>query len=117
MQEEIEAWDYWDTNVLSFNIIYFGDEVSVVWEENDYDVELLFTGCSSLSYVTSPEDRLKPIKELTRPQLPYFLHDIKVTDIERRGIDLFKLKITMPPLFIDIICTDITIRKTDSGIC
>lgn len=46
---------------------FFGDEVTIIFEDIDFNVKVLFTCCSQFSFVTSAEDRLKPLKDLTKP--------------------------------------------------
>lgn len=108
---EIEAMHYWDARVLKFDSSFFGDEITLVFEDTEFNVKLSFIGCSSFSFVTSADDRIKPLRELTRPQIPYFLQDIEVTDVQSEGHSLLSCKILMPPLNAEILCTSISIEK------
>ncbi len=112
IQSDIEALHYWDARVLQMDTSFFGDEITIMFEETDYNVNLLFTGCSKFSFITSVEDRLKPLKELTKPQIPYFIQDIEVSDLEiEDGKNLLKCNILMPPLNVEVVCTRIFIAK------
>lgn len=109
---EIEAMHYWDARVLQMESSFFGDEITIIFEDTDYNVKLLFTGCSKFSFVTSVEDRLKPLKELTKTQIPYFIQDIEITEggiVD--GQNLLKCNILMPPLNVEILCSNIFIDK------
>lgn len=108
---EIEALHYWDARVLKFDSSFFGDEITLVFEDTEFNVKLSFMGCSKFSFVTSTDDRTKPIRELGRPQIPYFLQDIEVTDVQSEGQSLFNCKILMPPLNTEILCKSISIEK------
>ncbi|MBG9792653.1 hypothetical protein ABD76_09130 [Paenibacillus dendritiformis] len=108
---EIEALHYWDARVLKFDSSFFGDEITLVFEDTEFNVKLSFMGCSKFSFVTSADDRTKPIRELARPQIPYFLQDIEVTDVQSEGHSLLNCKILMPPLNTEILCNSISIEK------
>lgn len=108
---EIEAMHYWDARVLKFDSSFFGDEITLVFEDTDFNVKLSFIGCSSFYFVTSADDRIKPLRELARPQIPYFLQDIEVTDVQNECHSLLNCKILMPPLNAEILCTSISIEK------
>jgi len=112
IQSEIEAMHYWDARVLQMDTSFFGDEITITFEDTDYNVNLIFTGCSKFSFITSVEDRLKPLKELTKPQIPYFIQDIEVSELEiEDGKNLLKCNILMPPLNVEVVCTRIFIDK------
>lgn len=92
--------------------IFFGDEIIIIFEDTDYNVKLSFTGCSRYSFITSVEDRLKPIRELTKPQIPYFIQDIEVNDLKTSDEEsLLQCHVFMPPLNVEIVCTNILIDK------
>lgn len=111
IQNKIDETNYWDARVLKFESSYFGDEISIVFEDTDFNVKLQFNGCSKFSFVTSVDDRLKPIKDLTRPQIPYFLQDIEVTNVVISEQNLVNCKILMPPLNAEILCSSVIIEK------
>lgn len=108
---EIEAMHYWDARVLKFDSSFLGDEITLVFEDTEFNVKLSFMGCSNFSFVTSPDDRTKPLRELARPQIPYFLQDIEVVDVQSEGRSLLNCKILMPPLNAEILCNSISIEK------
>ena len=111
IQEKLEKLHYWDARVLSLDAQYFGDEVTIVFEDSDGNIKLLFTGCSKKTVTTNPEDRINPIRELTISQIPYFIQDIEVEDILVNGYDLLSCKILMPPINIELNCNLINIGE------
>lgn len=111
VQYEIEAMHYWDARVLQLDTSFFGDEITIVFEDTDYNVKLFFSGCSKFSFVTSVDDRIKPLKDLTRPQIPYFIQDVEVSEVKTDGKELLKCKILMPPLSLEVVCNSIIIDK------
>lgn len=108
---EIEELHYWDARVLQMESSFFGDEIKIVFEDTDFNVSLIFMGCSKFSFVTSIEDRLKPLRELTKTQIPYFIQDVEIIDEQIDGKDILKCNILMPPLNVEIVCNTILIYK------
>lgn len=108
---EIEELHYWDARVLQMESSFFGDELRIVFEDTVFNVILLFTGCSKFSFITSIDDRLKPLKELTKTQIPYFIQDVGITDVQSDGEDILKCNISMPPLNVEVVCKAIQIEK------
>lgn len=98
MLKEIEAMHYWDAKVLTFDSSFFCDEIALVFEDTYFNVKLSFLGCSKFSSNTSAEDRINPLRELAKPQIPYFLQDIEVVDVQSEGHNLLNCKILIPPL-------------------
>jgi len=112
IQNKIEDKHYWDARVLEMNTCFFGDEVTITFEGTDYNVKLSFTGCSQFSFVTSVEDRLQPLRDLTKSQIPYFIQDIKISKHKINDEkNLLKCHILMPPLRVEIVCTNIFIDE------
>lgn len=124
IQEQIDNLNYWDSEVLQLDVDYFGDEVTIVFD----NIKLLFTGCIQVNIKTDPQDRKIPIKTLTRKQLPYFVQDIEVMDFQTESLavvyfggnklpepaekfNLIKCKILMPPLNVEIHCGSIKIER------
>lgn len=111
IQEQLEKLHYWDARVLSLDAQYFGDEVTIVFEDSDRNIKISFTGCFKITVSTNPEDRRNPIRELTISQIPYFIQDIEVEDILANGYDLLSCKILMPPMNIELNCNLINIGE------
>ncbi|WP_196595229.1 hypothetical protein [Pectinatus frisingensis] len=124
IQEQIDNLNYWDSEVLQLGVDYFGDEVTIVFD----NTKLLFTGCIQVHINTDPQDRKIPIKTLTRKQLPYFMQSIEVTSFQTKSLavvhfggnklpeptekfNLFKCKMLMPPLNVEIYCSSINIKR------
>lgn len=112
IQQRLEDYDYWDARLIKLQSDYFGDEVTMVFEDtDDANIQVVFLDCSKVSFISSLEDREHPVKELTRSQIPYFLQDIELNDLKVDGKDLIDCKITAPPLDIQICCKSISITK------
>ncbi|MEC0305653.1 hypothetical protein P4H67_02585 [Paenibacillus lautus] len=50
---KIEAKHYWDALVIKFDSSFFGDELTLVFEETESNIKLSFTGCSKFSFITT----------------------------------------------------------------
>ncbi|NTU26721.1 hypothetical protein HPX95_11100 [Bacillus tequilensis] len=111
IQRDLESLHYWDARVLQLDSYFFGDEIIMIFEDTDNNVKLSFSGCSSFSFVTTADDRIKPLKDLAKSQIPYFLQDIEISAIQSEGKELLKSKILMPPLNVEIVCLTISINK------
>lgn len=111
IQAQLEKLHYWDARVLRFDVQNFCDELTIVFEDSDRNIKLLFTGCFKIMFYTNPEDRRNPIKELTISQIPYFIQDIELNDILVNGHNLLNCKILMPPINIEINCSSIFIGE------
>ncbi|SEJ73875.1 hypothetical protein SAMN04488127_2630 [Bhargavaea ginsengi] len=115
IQRDLEEIHYWDARVLQMDSCFFGDEVAIVFEDTDENIKVLFTGCSVFSFKTHVNDRLKPLKELVKAQIPYFLQDIEIEDIQVEGKSLLRCKIQMPPLDVELVCSNTLIERVSTG--
>ncbi|PEK06725.1 hypothetical protein [Bacillus toyonensis] len=112
IQEEIDKLSYWDAWVTKLVCDYFGDEVILIFKDGDDDVSLQFSGCYKIDFKHSMGYvKEKSIKTFTHEQLPYFLHDIEIGEIEKEGLKLYTGKIIMPPMDLEIWCRDIKIER------
>lgn len=112
IQENIDKLNYWDAWVTKLECNYIGDEVILIFNDGDNDVTLQFNGCYKIDFKHSMGYvKEKPIKIFTYEQLPYFLHDIKIGEIEKEGLKLYTCKVTMPPMDLEIWYKDIKYKK------
>lgn len=111
--EEIEKIHYWDARVLGCDCRYYGDEVLIkIEEENEsFHHQIEFLGCIKVDIVAPLNDRVAPIKELTRLQLPYFMHDVAVSSYMLDGTEVFVCNLLFPPASAEIHFTKIRIGK------
>ncbi|MFB6587897.1 hypothetical protein ACFCVQ_20000, partial [Bacillus thuringiensis] len=105
IQEKIDKLNYWDAWVTKLECNYIGDEVILIFKDGDDDVTLQFSGCYKIEYKHSMGYvKEKPIQTYTYEQLPYFLHDIEIGEVEKECLKLYTCKVTMPPLDLEIWC-------------
>jgi hypothetical protein len=111
-QTRMEELHYWDARVLNLSCNYFGDELSLVYEDPDGDVIYKFTGCYKIIYTHALEyDKEKPVSEYTKTQIPYFLQDVELEEAEHLGIKYIKCQISLPPLELEILCENIEVDR------
>lgn len=110
---EIEKIHYWDARVLGCDCRYYGDEVLIKIEEEyeNYHQQIEFLGCIKVDIVSALNDRVTPIKELSRGQLPYFMQDIAVSSYMFDGTEVFVCNLLFPPASAEIHFTKIRIGK------
>jgi len=114
LQEEIDNMNYWDCRVLDFTISYFGDEITVVLEnDNQTDFIVKFLKCYKVEYETDAKDRWRDmeVKSMNREQLGYFAHEISIK--ESSDNEFIKISLILPMLFAKIICKNISIIKAN----
>lgn len=111
IQKLIEEYHYWDARLLKISCEYFGDELTIVFEDSNGDVRILFSGCSKICLNSRIEDREIPLRELQLSQIPYFLQDIDITECKIENKILLNCKIMAPPLDIEIVCKVISVNK------
>ncbi|HDR8196707.1 hypothetical protein [Bacillus thuringiensis] len=112
IQAEFEKLHYCDAWVTKLVCDYFGDEVHLTYKDENEDVDFQFSGCYRIDFKhTMGYVKEKPIKTFTYEQLPYFLHDIEIGEVEKEGLKLYTCNIIMPPMELEIWCKDIKIER------
>ncbi|MBF0786853.1 MULTISPECIES: hypothetical protein [unclassified Streptococcus] len=122
----IEQTDYWDAQILDFEIKYLGDEVNLFIESHALeDVEkfcwrIKFLRCAKVNYETDANWltesqgkktlwREKDVKTLRGGQLlGYSGYDIQVLNM---GDEFYSSKIILANMSINIVCQDIEVSK------
>ena len=76
LKKQIEDSSYWDARVKALECNYFGDEVKLVYEDNDREIIYQFEGCYKIK-IEHPMEYPKdiPSKELRGTQIPYFMQN------------------------------------------
>lgn len=71
LQEKIDSTEYWDLDILDFNLNYFGDEISMfIYNGDETSWELTFLTCLKVQYETDASWRSIPyVKDMNSPQL------------------------------------------------
>ena len=109
-QKKIDSYHYWDAKVSHLNCSCFSDEIDIAFYDGDFEVVYKFTGCyKSVFDHVKIYDKLKPVKEMTLSQLPYFLQNIEVGSGVEDEINFYTCKVNMFPLYLEIWCKNIEV--------
>ena len=110
LKKQIEDSHYWDARVKALDCNYFGDEVKLVYEDNDEEIIYQFEGCYKIKIehpIECPKDI--PSKELRVTQIPYFMQDVEVNEVTLEDKRYLEFKINMYPIELYIVCSKFTI--------
>lgn len=108
--KEIKDSYYWDSRVKSLDCNYFGDEVKLVFEDDEKDITYHFEDCYKVKIehaIEYPKDRAS--KELTRGQIPYFMQDVDLKEIIICDKKYMEFKINLHPIELSIVCNKFSI--------
>ena len=113
IQEIADKYHYWDAPVIQLDCDNFADEIVMAYDDEDsYKVVYNFVGCYKSVFDHAKNlDKLRPVKEMTIGQIPYFLHDIEISETMEENTEFYVCKIDMSPLDIEIWCKDIVIER------
>lgn len=110
LKKQIEDSYYWDARVKALDCNYFGDEVKLVYEDNDEEITYQFEGCYKIKIEHSIEcSKDIPSKKLRIPQIPYFMQDVEVNEVTLGDKRYLEFKINMYPIELYIVCSKFTI--------
>lgn len=112
-QDIIDKLHYWDARVLELSCNYFGDEVKLVYGENNETVCYTFSECYkvNLEHCLAYNKKMSS-KEMKIPQMPYFLQSVRVGSVKENDTMLYTCIIDMFPLNLEIWCKDILASMT-----
>lgn len=114
--KKIEATNYWDARVLNLECCYFGDEVTLAFSDDDVDILLRFSGCYKAFFDHIKDyDKLRRVRDMTLPQIPYFLQNIAIAALTYEDVEFYSCKIEMFPLTLDILCKEICVEREVTG--
>lgn len=82
LQAKIGQTEYWDVEILDFNINFFGDEVNIfVYKDDETSWKISFLSCFKVTYETDAAWRsITNVREMKKPQLGYFGQDITLSE-------------------------------------
>ena len=110
LKEKIDNSYYWDARVKALECNYFGDEVKLVYEDDKKDITYHFEECYKVQIkhaLECPKD--KASRELTIPQIPYFMQDVELTELSLDKKTYMEFNIDMHPIELKIICNKFNI--------
>jgi len=113
IQKLIDDFYYWDAWAVSLDCNYFSDEVELVYEhDNNSNIVYKFTECyKSVFDHVKGYDKLRPVKDMSRPQIPYSMQEVEIGKTTEDGVKFYTCNINMFPLYLEIWCKDIEVTK------
>lgn len=111
LQKRIDKTEYHDMRILDLQISFFGDEVSMIIDDDHDDCwEITFLSCHKVSYETDITRRnIDHVKEMKKPQLGYFGQKILVEHSELE--DFYNITIDLSIMEMIIVCKDVCVIK------
>ena len=104
-KKQVEDSYYWDARVKELNCNYFGDEVTLVFGDNQDEITYHFKGCYNVKIehtMEYPKD--SPSRELALTQIPYFMQDVELNEIVSNTKKYMEFKINMYPIGLYVVC-------------
>lgn len=115
LQKEIDKTEYWDVEILDFQIDHFGDEVNmVVYNDADTSWKISFLSCYKVNYETDATWRSIPyVRDMKKTQLGYYGQDITISESEEfKGFYSISMDLTI--LLVQIICKEVRVEKVSN---
>lgn len=112
----IDQTEYWDLEILDFQIKFFGDEVNIlIYNDIDTSWKISFLSCYKVDYETDANWRsIANVRNMKKSQLGYYGQDITVSENkETRGFYDVSLDLTI--LTANIVCKDISVKKVPNS--
>ena len=115
LQELADSLNYLDERVKRLDCNYFADEVTLTYGDNGRSVIYNFTGCYKVVFEHVKQyDKPVPSKDLSIPQIPYFLQDVEISSLFEDNIEFYVCKINLFPLNMEIWCKQLKIVEEDT---
>ena len=113
IKKEIEGSYYWDARVKSLDCKYWGDEVTLVFDDDGADITYHFTKCYRVEMKHDPQyPKIIASKDLLPAQVPYFLQDVEVEEIDMGENKYLQFRINMYPIELLVMCKEFVIESS-----
>lgn len=111
LQAKIDQTEYWDVEILDFNINFFGDEVNIfVYNDNETSWKISFLSCFKVTYETDATWRsITNVREMKKPQLGYFGQDITLSE-NKEYEGFYDVSIDLSIMTAKITCKDVNVE-------
>lgn len=112
IQRKIDQTNYWDTEVLDFQINCFGDEVCLRYYENESSYwEVVFLTCYWVQYKTDATWRTIPrVKDMTGAQKGYYCQKIWLSP-SKVGDEFIDVIMDLSIMDVQITCKEVEITQ------
>jgi len=119
VKKKVEEFYYWDAKLIHLACEYFGDEVTLVYDEEDGNyVVYRFLECyKSDFYHLIDYPKNVPYKDLVRRQIPFSMQNVDILVDIKDGKELYIFNINAHPLYLEIWCKDIELSRQKKEDC
>lgn len=116
MQKKIDQTEYWDLEILDFQIQFFGDEVNIfVYNDADTSWRISFLSCYKVAYETDATWRtIAHVRDMKKPQLGYCGQDITLSE-SKDFKGFYDVSIDLTILTAKIICKEVNVEKISNS--
>lgn len=116
LQAKIDKTEYWDLEILDFNINFFGDEVNIfVYNDDETSWKISFLSCFKVTYETDAAWRsITNVREMKRPQLGYFGQDITLSE-DKDYEGFYDVSIDLSIMTAKITCKDVNVELVSNN--
>lgn len=112
IQDEIERNWYWDVRVENMEVLHYFDEVVVEYFDVNDIIAIRFEGCYEVHFQQEPcYEKEKAMKECKQNEIPYYMQDVSVGEVEREGILFYKIIMNIWPMYLTILCKDVRVSR------
>lgn len=117
MQEKIDQTEYWDLEILDFQVNFFGDEVNIfIYNDADTSWRISFSSCYKVTYETDATWRnIAHVRDMKKPQLGYYGQDITLSE-SRDCKGFYDISIDLTILTAKIICKEVKVEKISNSL-
>lgn len=119
LQSKIEKLYYWDAKIVHLSVEYFGDEVTLIYDEEDGNYVIYkFLGCYKTDFnhlIDYPKDM--PYRNFMRSQIPFSMQNVDIKLDIKNERELYVFNINAHPLYLEIWCSDIDVYRQKKEEC
>lgn len=112
IKKQIDKLYYWDMPLLNLCCNYFADEVVMSYMGDNSIVTYIFLNCYEVKFNHALSyKKLSPTKDLNFNQIPYFMQEVSIKEVEHSGEEYYHCYVNIPPLTVEILCKDIELKE------
>lgn len=117
LQERINQTEYWDLDILDFQINFFGDEVNIlVYNDEKTSWKISFLSCYKVTYETDATWRtIAHVRDMKKTQLGYYGQDITLGE-SKEFEGFYDVSIDLTILTATVICKDVNVEKISNNL-
>lgn len=116
MQSKVDSYRCGDLRIMDISAKHFGDEVLIRMEcDLTHDIVFTFSGCDRVEmqhWFGYP--KFRPVKELKRGAIPYFVCTITVSAEEHEGEEYYVFDMVLHPMYMKVYCRNLAITTVEN---